>query len=361
MEKNNAGGAMLPEVMAPGQNALVRSGSSEESALVAAQGRAEIEAAYVMAYQRPRLVDQARVKVLEACKRPTFAKAAVYSKPQGDKRIEGLSIRAAEEALRCWGNVRVSTAVTLETDSIRKIRVTVSDLENNISFGGEFTLNKTVERSNGAGREILGQRLNTNNQTVFIVRATEDEMLVKTASTVSKAIRTHGLRLIPADIQEEMIAACRATSRDSGAVDPLAEKKKVIDGFFFNLRVPPNELEQYLGYPVSQLNDAGLVDLREVYVTVDEGTPWADVLRAKLEARKASADEREKTSPAPAGRAAGTPAPTATAAAGETAKAEPTGPAESKKPDIVDGVDLNAAPAPTSDGPKRVRRTSLQS
>lgn len=351
-------GVMVPQRVERADQLIPR-GQSEESALVAAQGRAEIEAAYVMAAQRPRLTDQARLKVLEACKRPTFAKAAVYSKPQGQTRIEGLSIRAAEEALRCWGNVRVSTSVTLETESIRKVRVTVSDLENNISFGGEFTLNKTVERRDGAGREILGERKNTGRDTVYIVRATEDEMLVKTAATVSKAIRTHGLRLIPADIQEEMIAACRATARNAKAVDPLAEKKNVLDSFFFNLRVPPNELEQYLGYPVAQLNDAGLAELREVYVTVDEGTPWADVLRAKLEARKAEKDEREKSAPAAAPRGSDAPAGGTGKPDGEKPKTEAVDSAKGQeKPDIVDGVDLTASPS-GGDGPRRVRRTSL--
>ena len=291
-----------PEVLSPmamdGANAQVQQG--RESELVAAQGRAEIEAAYVMAMQRPRNVDYARAKVLEACKRPTFAKAAVYRKPIGGGFVEGLSVRAAEEVLRCWKNVRIVPVELLDTREIRKIRVTCTDLENNVSFAVEFTMNKTVERKDPSRYEVLGQRQNSKKETVYICAATEDDLLVKQAAQVSKAIRTCGLRLIPADIQEDMMNACRETRNKQDAVDPLKARKEVIDAFFFGLKVMPADLVEYIGHPVEQCSAAEISELRELYRAIEDGDAnWADALRARKEARAASEEERRQTAPRP--------------------------------------------------------------
>ena len=61
-----------------------RSGELAASAS-AAQAKAEIEAAYVIALQRPRSEANARDKILAACRRPAFAKNAWYAKPCGGR------------------------------------------------------------------------------------------------------------------------------------------------------------------------------------------------------------------------------------------------------------------------------------
>ena len=127
------------------------------STAAAASAKAEIEAQYIVAMRNPRNIEQARLNLLSACKRPGFAQAAIYRKPMGNKLnpdtnqweqqvIEGLSIRAAEEAVRAMGNIRISSATVYEDDETRKKRVTVTDLEANISYNREISLSKNVER-----------------------------------------------------------------------------------------------------------------------------------------------------------------------------------------------------------------------
>lgn len=346
---------------------------AQESAIVAAQGRAEIEAAYVMAAHRPRKQSNARVMMLEACKRPAFARKAIYSKPQGRSRVEGLSIRAAEEALRAWGNVRVATVVTLETETVRKIRVTCTDLESNLSFGGEFTLAKTVERKSAEDREVIGQRTNTQGQRVFIVAATEDELVVKQASAVSKAIRTSGLRLIPSDMQEEMTETARATMANADAVDPKAARKEIEDGFFFQLRVPPAELAEYIGHSLDTCAPAEMQGLREVYAAIRDGQEnWPAILEARREARRVEKEEREATGPQTVrkplpdakepptgGDAGGEPGAQGDAVkrAEEAAQRQPSGRA-GDAPDTLPGMNGGTPPQDAPDG-RRQRRSSL--
>ena len=187
---------------ASGGQELSVSGEMNQAQIVA-ESRARIEAEHVLAKRFPRDLDQARAQILADCRRPRFAEKARYRKPAGRDRIEGPSIRFVESALRAMGNVSTTSKVTYDDPFRRKVEVTVRDLETNVPYTAEVIVEKTVERRNSKGREVLGSRLNSYGDTVYIVVATEDEIRMKISSEMSKSIRTLGLRLIPFDIVEE--------------------------------------------------------------------------------------------------------------------------------------------------------------
>ncbi|MDR9096213.1 hypothetical protein [Burkholderia multivorans] len=118
------------------------------STAVAAQSKAMVEARYIMAMQRPRNWDQVRQNLITECKRPSFAhnKSAYYRKPIG-KGVEGLGIRFVEVALRCMTNVLVETTMIFEDDVKEVHRVSVTDLESNLTYPLDVRVSKTVERS----------------------------------------------------------------------------------------------------------------------------------------------------------------------------------------------------------------------
>nr|NIU03565.1 hypothetical protein [Gammaproteobacteria bacterium]NIV50929.1 hypothetical protein [Gammaproteobacteria bacterium]NIX84839.1 hypothetical protein [Gammaproteobacteria bacterium] len=97
------------------------------STAVAAQAAASVQARYVMALQRPRNIDQVRVDLLKECKRPGFARVAMYHKPIG-KGVTGPSIRFAEAAMRCMGNLMPEVATLYDDHDKRILRVSVTDL-----------------------------------------------------------------------------------------------------------------------------------------------------------------------------------------------------------------------------------------
>jgi hypothetical protein len=117
--------------------------------------------------------------------------------------VEGPSIRFVEEAHRIMGNI-VSAVCTLYDDENKRIvRVEVTDLEANLQHGQDITIEKCVERRYAdQERTVIRQRLNKQGKLVYIVRATEDELQAKENALVSKAMRTEGLRLIPAALKE---------------------------------------------------------------------------------------------------------------------------------------------------------------
>ena len=246
--------------------------------------KARIQSAYVMALRKPRNSDEARDNILRACKRPAFAERVEYSKPVGGKAIVGPSIRFAETALREWGNVLTDTQVIYEDENVRRIKVFCTDLETNSSFSKEIQITKTVERSKaGPDREVVGERKNTKGATVYIVKATEDELFNKEGAAISKAIRNEGLRLIPSDIIDEALDIARATLKDRDSKDPDAAKKAVLDAFS-EIGVKPRDVEQYLGHKTDAITPMELQALRGMYRAIRDGeAKWKDYIGGEKE------------------------------------------------------------------------------
>jgi hypothetical protein len=289
----------------------------------AALAKATIEAKFVVAMRNRRSVLGARAAILDACRRPRFAEAALFSKPIGDGRVEGFSIRFAEAALNSWGNVDTTAVTAWEDEEQRLVRIGVVDLETNVSYSDEVLLQKTVERSTVKnGQEVLGERINSKGKRVFVVRATEDELQIKLGAAKSKVIRNNGLRLIPADIKEEAMELIRSTSATGGG-DRAADGKRLADAFA-NIGISVEQLEAYVGHSLSNLTPAELVDLRKVYASVRDGeATWSEFTKqaddvpmdskapAKDAGPAAPAPDKPKEEKAPEGEPSGGPILTA--------------------------------------------------
>jgi hypothetical protein len=214
---------------------------------VAAQVEARIKASYALAIRNPRDVDMVRAKLLKACARPRFAESARYSLPRGGRKIEGPSIRFAEEVARSLGNVSIESAVVHDDPERRVIRVTVTDVEANLPLSTDVVVEKFVERNQlRQGQEALSSRMNSQGRVVYRIPADEGELVVKQAALTSKALRNLVLRILPADILEEAMSACIATMQKGDAQDPEAARKKLLDGFA-SVGVKPADLKAYVG------------------------------------------------------------------------------------------------------------------
>ena len=279
-------------------NALgMEAAATRESAAVATQIATTVQARIVQAINRPRSIEDVRTRILLDCKRPAFAKAALYSlPPRGDgKRIEGLSIRFAEAAIRHMTNIATETITLYEDSEKRIVRVSVVDLESNTSHSRDITLLKTVERKFlKEGQEPLGKRMNSSGQPVFIVEATDEEVLTKEANQRSKILRNEGLRLVPADILDEAKAQCRLAAKLDDASDPATAWKKLADGYV-ELGIKPADLSEYLGCDLAGASPAQIEELRLWYISIREGdTTWSSVLSAKIAELRGSDDEEEQ-------------------------------------------------------------------
>lgn len=269
--------------------------ASPASVGAAIRERAQVEARYLMALQRPRDVTKFRQLMLDACRRPRFAESALYARPQGKESIEGFSVRFAEAAASAFGNLRLDQEITSDSPETRTVQIHVTDLEANLTVTQSVIIEKTVERRSKAGRDVLDTRQNSYGDTVYVVRATEDEAFMKQNSAASKALRTAILRVLPADILDEcedVIAETRR--RDAKAANP-AELARRIVGSFSKFAVGRGELEALIGHPLEQATPEELEQIRGWRTALDQpDTTWADI-KAGLDS--AAAERRPQRAP----------------------------------------------------------------
>jgi hypothetical protein len=255
----------------------------ETAALAQAERqKAQIQARFIVAQRNPRDWDQVRARLLRECRRPGFAAVARYHKPIGPKGVEGMSVRFAEAAARCLTNLLCESEVVFEDDERRQIRVTTCDLEANLSYPIDVMISKTVERRKlPDGETALRVRTNSRGEPVYVVRATEDELLNKVGSAVSKAVRNGILRILPGDIADECETLILETVRNEDAKDPDAAKKKVLDAFG-TLNIQPADLKEYLGHALDQVTPAELIELRSLYTALKDGEAnWQAALESR--------------------------------------------------------------------------------
>lgn len=305
-------------------------GSAASDALIA-KATADIQARWIMAVRRPRNLDDVRQLMLKECRRPGFADAAVYEVPRGGTKIVGLSIRFAEVAVRCMTNMQPEVVTIYDDTESRIVRCTVTDYESNVTWSKDLSIKKTVERKQLArGQRPLGERTNSYGDRVYIVEATDDDVAIKEAAAVSKALRTLILRCIPGHLQDECLAVCNKVFADKASKDPDGERVRVLDAFA-NLGVLPSEIEELLGHTTERMAPAEIDRLRKLWAAIGDGaTTWPDALAEAL-AERARAP---KPAPAPAATpgddggkaavaAAATAQPTSAPAAPQSTNAAP--------------------------------------
>lgn len=263
-------------------------------AAMAAQQKAIVEARYKMALARPRDIDRFRQDLLRDARRPSFAAVAIYRKPVG-KGIEGPSIRFVEAALRNMRNVLTETATLHDDTEKRVVRVAVTDLETNTYYSQDVTVSKTVERSRCPdGEKPIRIRTNSFGKPVFVLHATDDDILNKQNALVSKAVRTLGLRIVPGDIVDEALHVVRETLANRDAQDPDLARRLVLDSFA-QMGVPADDLKEYVGHSLDTLSPAELQWLRGTFAALRDGeTSWASVIGAKREQEAEKAQAKRK-------------------------------------------------------------------
>lgn len=243
----------------------------------------EVRARYIMAFQRPRSYDDARIKMTRACARAGFAEQALYAKPiGGGKTAEGLSIRFAEEAARSWGNLYVSKTLVTDEPDKEVWRVFCVDLESNLTESEDVTIEKVVEQSFVRdGQPPLSMRLNSYGKPVYLYPADEGRLITKRRAALSKAKRAVVLANIPGEIQDECKAEIKRT-RAEGDRDPTMARKKLVDAFA-SINVMPSMLEELLGHPIAQVTPAELEELRGYYAGLKSGDieSWGEIMASK--------------------------------------------------------------------------------
>ncbi len=255
--------------------------SRDQTGALEARIRAEVGARAALAITRPRDLDVARERLLKDCRRPAFAETAEYAVPRAGTTIRGPSIRMAEAVARAMGNLDIQVVLVAEDDERRVLEAVVADLECNAVWRQAFSVRRVIERRKlppGARAEdVIGQRVGADGQVLYLIRASEADLMMSQQAAASRVLRGLILRVCPGDILEEAIQVARETRERGTAADPAAARKRIADAFGA-LGVSVSDLKAYLGHPIEQCSPAEMDLLRGHYAAIKDGaTTWAEV------------------------------------------------------------------------------------
>ena len=217
-----------------------------------------IEAAVILARKFPRNEMRAYEKLMQACRRPSFAEEVTYAFPRGGTTIKGPSINVAREAVRCWGNMRYGWDVVASDEDSEKIRAWAWDMETNtyVQMEDEFRLLIYRKNKNGDG----GSWLKPDERDARELRNRRG----------ATALRGCLLQLLPKDLIED--AQQMATETLKGrAVKSVDTTIKAIVKAFQAVNVTVDEMENYLGHSLQSASPEELVELQQIGKAIKDG------------------------------------------------------------------------------------------
>lgn len=210
----------------------------------------EIQATIVVAKKFPRNNDECWEKLMQSCRRQSFAKMARYTYPRSGKDITGPSVHLARTAGQCYGNIRYGVDIIRDDDENRSIVGWAWDVENNVRASYPDHFKKLIYRKKGG----------------WIV-PDERDLRELTNRRGAIALRNALIHIMPKDYIEDASAMCLKTLKDN-IKDPAGEKKRLILAFG-EIGVTVKMLTEYL--KTSEWSPDDLVELQGVIDAISEG------------------------------------------------------------------------------------------
>jgi hypothetical protein len=189
---------------------------------------------------------------------PSFAEEVFYSLPFRDKqpdgrvkikKIEGLSIKAANSLGRRWGNCRVGVLIQSEDEDGYDLQGYALDLETNELKNRPHRVSKWLRLRDGR-----------------VIRLDEKTVLRELQAGVSKARRNIVLDMLPAYLTRAYFDKARGIVA-GGDLKAPADPKKVTDAIasFGKHRISEKQLEGYVGRPKEAWTGGDIADLRGLW------------------------------------------------------------------------------------------------
>jgi hypothetical protein len=242
----------------------------------------EVKGQIFMARQFPRNVFQSEQRILDACKRPELAQAAVYSYPRGGTKVEGPSIRLAEVLAQNWGNLAFGVKELEQRPGESVAMAYAWDLETNVRQEKVFTVPHT-RKANGTIKKLTDPR----------------DIYELVANNGARRLRACILGIIPGDIVDKAVAECNKTLTGNNQV-PLKDRLgNALKAFKEKFRVTQEQIEERFGYKIEAFTERDYLDLIKIYNSLKDGMSkvedWFDKsVKSKQESKLTEAFEEEK-------------------------------------------------------------------
>lgn len=245
----------------------------DSAASLEALNRSEIDIQISTAKRYPRVIDDSLKRIVSlATVNPQTANDCFYSLRRkgddGDKAIEGPSVRLAEIVAASWGNLRVASQIIGNDGKFITARGVCHDLETNVAVASE-----------------VRRRITDRNGRTF-----NDDMQVVTGNAAGAiAFRNAIFKVVPKAVISSAIGEIKQMLVQDTAND-LEEVKKKMFAVFAKKGVTKDMILSYFEIDSEDAIDAEIVtELRTTYTAIKEGQATAEDLFIKpYEAKKAA-------------------------------------------------------------------------
>jgi hypothetical protein len=232
---------LLPAVQSQG-NALIE---IEKSRAVQ-----EVQAALVVAKRFPRNTNQVFTRIIDSCKRITFAQQAMYSYPRGGEIVTGPSIRLAEVLAQNYGNLDFGIREIERRNGVSIAESYCWDMETNTKQTKIFEVVHEIHTKKGV------KKLSDPRDIYELV-----------ANNSARRLRACILGIIPADLTEAAVNQCKETVANGDGA-PLADRIRKMILAFKDLGVSQEMLEKRLSHSMDLTTPDEIVELSGIYTTV---------------------------------------------------------------------------------------------
>jgi hypothetical protein len=258
----------------------------QSTAVEQSRAVAEVQAAVIVAQERPRSVQLAIEAMEEACRQVELAEVAFFRFPRADGVIEGPSVHLARELARCWGNIQYGVRELARDDAHRQseMQAWAWDVQTNTRDSSDFIVPHQRDTKKGVKDLAELRDIYENN-----------------ANNGARRLREMIFAMLPVWYRARAEKLCRETIQNGGGV-PLAQRVADAVKAFERHRVSPARLAAKFGYKsVDELLAVDVAQLGVIYSSLQQGTVTVDDEFPAEAALITPADLAAPKNPSPAG------------------------------------------------------------
>lgn len=248
-------------------------------AIEANRAIAEAQGKLVIAKRFPRDEVASYARAMQACQRPELAKKAFYSFPRAGGKVEGPTIRFAEELARCWGNIDYGIKELSQDEGKSEMQAYAWDLETNAQSVQNFT-NPHQREQGGKMKTLTSQR----------------DIYENNANMATRRLRSRILAILPAWYVDGAIKECRRTLAGKND-EPLIDRVNKMVVQFQKLGVTQEQIETRLKKKVDAMTVEDLIDYIGIYNAIKNGeskaAEWFDAPAEATELTAALKNEKK--------------------------------------------------------------------
>lgn len=213
---------------------------------------AEVQARMIIARSNPRDPLRAVDMILEDCRRPSLAEAALYSYARGGTSIEGPSIQLLQAIARRWGNLASGVREISRRGEYSECVAYAWDLESGYYDERFFQVRHWRDTRSG------GYRL-TDERDIY-------EAMMNSGQRRKRAALE---AVIPGDVVQAAIEQCEQTLRAKADTSPEGIKRMLAT--FATIGVTKEQIETRCQCRAEAIRPAQLVHLRKIVQSIRDG------------------------------------------------------------------------------------------